>query len=392
MGHQSRLYEIEKREPELVHTKEIAGKEIEYKEGVFWIQKQRQFHSLHYVTPYQASFPPQIPGYFINFYTDEGDTVLDPFCGRGTTNLEARLRGRKNVGVDISPLALEIAKAKLEPVTYEEVDERLKEMNLEEDRREGFEKFKEIYHPFTYSQILSIRDKLTDKPVDRLIRAVILGRLHGHSTGFFSVYTFNVISLKPDSIKKQNEKHDTEPEKRDILPRIRKKAKTVLKDKNDVKTPWELHQADSRDLPVEDNTADLIITSPPFLDKIDYVGDNWLRLWFLGYDQEDRDELREKIVMTSSLDEYKEFLKDSMLEMKRVMKPNKPCIIEVGDVSHGGGKVNLEEIIIELTDEVGFEIDGVLVNHIDSPKISKAFSEESKNKGTNTNRCVIMKK
>ena len=76
----------------------------------------------------------------------------------------------------------------------------------------------------------------------------------------------------------------------------------------------------------------------------------------------------------------------------RVLKKNKYCIIEVGDVSHKSKKLNLDELIVELSSETNFKIEEVLINHITSPKISKAFSKGAKQKGTKTNRCVIMQK
>jgi site-specific DNA-methyltransferase (adenine-specific) len=59
-----------------------------------------------------AMFPPSIPRYFINQYTEKGDTVLDPFSGRGTTVLEACVAGRIGIGNDLNPVAFVLTKAK----------------------------------------------------------------------------------------------------------------------------------------------------------------------------------------------------------------------------------------------------------------------------------------
>jgi site-specific DNA-methyltransferase (cytosine-N4-specific) len=66
-------------------------------------------HSLH---PYPAKFIPQIPNTLIQELSSVGDIVLDPFCGSGTTLVEALLLKRHAVGVDANPLACLIAKAK----------------------------------------------------------------------------------------------------------------------------------------------------------------------------------------------------------------------------------------------------------------------------------------
>ena len=106
----------------------------------------------------------------------------------------------------------------------------------------------------------------------------------------------------------------------------------------------------------------------------------------------DREKLRNVLVQTNNMDEYREFIKKSMQEMHKVLRPGKYCVVEVGDVKHKGRKVYLDNLIVELAGEVGFEVEKVIVNYLTAPKISKAFSRKSKYQGTKTNRCVVMKK
>ncbi len=364
------------------------GKKIRVDEGVYWIQKQRQGHSLHYVVPYQACFAPQIPQFFIEHFSDEGDVVLDPFAGRGTTVFEANQMGRIGIGVDVSPLALSIAKSKLSSVTLEDVKKRLGEIDFSKKKTEGYEEFKDIYHTDTYSEILNLKEQLKDAPVDNLIKTIILGRLHGHSPSFFSVWTFNVISLSKDRIIRQSKKRGLKPDYRNTKKSILKKAATVLRDpiKTNIKSELFAVSTDKMSSKIK-NPVDLIITSPPFLNVINYIDDNWLRFWFLGYD---RDKLRDILVQTGNIEEYRFFIKRSMQEMNKVLKKGKHCIIEVGDVRKG--KINLDEFIIDLADETGFEVERVLISYISAPKISKAFARKKPGEGTKTNRCVIMKK
>jgi DNA modification methylase len=389
---QSRMYDFVEMDVGKSKREVVNGKIVNVKEGVFWIQKQRQMHSIHYVTPYQASFAPQIPSYFIERYSKKGDTVLDPFCGRGTTVFEANISGRIGIGVDISPLAIQIAKSKMRKVTYEQIENRLKEIDFSKRYIKEYSKFKDIYHKNIYSQIVNLKKQLLDNPIDNLIKAIILGRLHGHSPAFFSAFSFNVISISPEAFRKQNIKHGSKPEDRDVVPRILIKAKTILKDPIIEQPKSKLYLAKSTKLPLHNDSIDLIVTSPPFLSVINYIDDNWLRFWFLGYNNKDLEKLRKVLIQTDDLDEYKEFINKSMKEMYRVLKRDKYCIIEVGDVAHKSKKLNLDELIVELSNENNFEVKEILINHISSPKISKAFSKQAKEKGTKTNRCVIMKK
>jgi len=76
-------------------------------------------HTFH---SYPARFIPQIPNMFIQLFTQEGDTVLDPFAGCGTTLVEAMLLNRKAIGVDMNPLACLISKTKTTLVRQRDLD------------------------------------------------------------------------------------------------------------------------------------------------------------------------------------------------------------------------------------------------------------------------------
>ena len=77
-----------------------------------WDTKQRQGHPLHQLCSYQGKFPSQLPAYYLRQYPD-ARVVLDPFCGCGTTVLEASLASRFAIGIDQSPVALLVSEVKL---------------------------------------------------------------------------------------------------------------------------------------------------------------------------------------------------------------------------------------------------------------------------------------
>ena len=87
-------------------------------EKEFWTNKQRQACSIHEVS-YRACFKPQLPKYFIEKFTKEGETVYDPFGGRGTTAIEAALSGRNFITNDINPLSTLFVIGRLNPPTIE---------------------------------------------------------------------------------------------------------------------------------------------------------------------------------------------------------------------------------------------------------------------------------
>ncbi len=72
-------------------------------------QSDSRFSALHF---YPGRFISQIPAALIGSLSNAGDRVLDPYCGSGTTVLEAQRLGRPAVGIDINPTATLIGRAK----------------------------------------------------------------------------------------------------------------------------------------------------------------------------------------------------------------------------------------------------------------------------------------
>src|ERR1051326_82366 len=95
----------------------------------FWTARQRQAHSLHEIS-YRACFKPQLPRFFIERLTEQGEAVYDPFMGRGTTPLDAAVLGRVPVGNDVNPLSIVLTKPRLNPPRLSEIETRLGEIDL----------------------------------------------------------------------------------------------------------------------------------------------------------------------------------------------------------------------------------------------------------------------
>jgi DNA methylase. len=142
---------------------------------------------------------------------------------------------------------------------------------------------------------------------------------------------------------------------------------------------------------IRDNSVDLIITSPPFLDKVNYKQDNWLRAWFLGIEEE-LNQL--PLGIYSSLEEWKKFMVESIKEMIRVVKPGGRIVIEVGEVKYKNQIIYLEDIISQIVAEnfSNVYVDEILINNQSFSKLSNCWRVENNKKGTNTNRCIVLKK
>jgi hypothetical protein len=368
----------------------------------FWTGKQRAdgASSLHEVS-YRACFKPQLPRFFIDRLSVEGDSVYDPFMGRGTTLLEAALAKRVPQGNDANPLSQMLLKPRLTPPSIEAVKKRLGEIGWKDNVACPAELLA-FYHPDTLLQICSLRRYLINREaggeiddVDRWIRMVAINRLTGHSPGFFSVYT-----LPPNqavSVERQlkiNEKRKQSPTPRDVPSLILKKTKTLLKDVSSSereallaygsKSVLTCGQADSTPV-ILDNSISLTVTSPPFLDIVDYKGDNWLRCWFGGIEVDSV-----KMATMGNLEAWTKAMHSVFIELSRVTKPGGYVAFEVGEVRKG--TIKLEEATIKAAEESGLKAELVMINFQEFSKTAQIWGVENQTKGTNTNRIVLLRK
>jgi len=366
----------------------------------FWTARQRQAHSLHEVS-YRACFKPQLPRFFIERLTKPGDVVYDPFMGRGTTPIEAALLGRIPFGNDINPLSLTFARPRLRPPTVEEISARLRQINLTDG-----DKFPEdllvFYHPDTLRELCLLKQYFLGRRadgsldfVDEWLCMIALNRLTGHSSGFFSVYTLppnQAVSV--NSQRKINAKRKQTPPRRDIRSLILKKSKQLLGDC----TPEVFNTlagvvdrarllnspADAtRDLPA--NSVSLVVTSPPFLDIVQYADDNWLRCWFLGIDPKSV-----QLTAPRKLEAWQLAMTEVFRELHRTLKPGGHVAFEVGEIR--GGRVKLEEAVLPCGTAAGLHPVLVLINDQKFTKTANCWGVNNNFKGTNTNRIVLFRK
>ncbi|WP_411845198.1 DNA methyltransferase [Roseibacillus persicicus] len=379
-------------------TREFSGVRVPYFVNEFWTSKQRAAHSLHEVS-YRACFKPQLPRFFIERLTQIGDLVYDPFMGRGTTLLEAALLDREVAGCDINPLAPILCGPRLEPPLLEEVEARLQQIPFQGNALRTKEELNVFFHPKTLAQLRDLQDYLGGKgllldAVDRWIRMVATNRLTGHSSGFFSVYTLppnQATSLAAQ--RRINEKRQQSPPVRDVPAIILKKSRALLKklDRgNDAL--WrrgrnaQLITASAAATPtLPDSSVDLVVTSPPFLDVVDYNGDNWLRCWFNGFDA-----AQVPILKLSKPSAWQEAMSEVLTELARVLKPGGFIAFEVGEVRKG--VILLEELVVPAGLNAGLHPELVLVNEQEFTKTANCWGVENLGKGTNTNRIVVFSK
>jgi hypothetical protein len=365
----------------------------------YWTAAQRQAHSIHEVS-YRACFKPQLPRFFIASLTDPGDTVYDPFAGRGTTAIEAALLGRRVISNDINPLSKILTEPRLDPPIPDEVAKRLGQIasaNIHIEKPDV--DLSMFYHERTLDEILRLQAFLSGKKgeVDAWIRMVATNRLTGHSSGFFSVYTMPPNqAVSADAQRKINEVRKQTPPYRDTSKIILRKTHDLLRNLSldDRKTLHEVHRtakfyaSDARHVDaMKDASVALTVTSPPFLDVVQYDKDNWLRCWF---NELDADSISRRITMMKKLGDWESVMFDVFRELHRITRPDGWVAFEVGEVRNG--KVKLDEVVAPLGMKAGFECVAIMVNQQEFTKTANCWGVSNNAKGTNTNRIVLFRK
>lgn len=371
-------------------------------EQELWTSRQRQGHSLHEIS-YRACFKPQLPHFFITRLTKPGDRVFDPFAGRGTTAVEAALLGRRVAANDVNPLSAILARPRIEPPALVEVRERLAAIDFAHAPAAAATDpdLSPFYHPQTERQIRALRHYLNERRsrdeedgVDRWLRMVATNRLTGHSPGFFSVYTLPPNQATTPSRQREiNAKRGQEPPFRDVPAIILKKSAQLLSGLDETQRrrlcelaedAWFLNQRAQDLAGIPDECMQLTVTSPPFLDVVQYSEDNWLRCWFNGIDAT---AVASQMSVSRSLEVWREEMAASLRELFRITRKGGYVAFEVGEVRNG--EIKLDEIIAPLGESVGFAVKAVLINQQRFTKTANIWGIRNNRLGTNTNRIVL---
>jgi len=275
------------------------------------------------------------------FWTEPGDLIFDPFCGRGTTIFESLLNYRKAAGCDTNPVAVCVSNAKSDPPTRAEALSRIEwlESNITkvDDSEMDDEFLRACYHPRTLEQVLHLRRSLRwrERRDDCFLAAMALGALHGEShrsQRYFSNRMPRTISTKPAySIQWWQRNGYVAPE-RDVFKILRE----MLDYRMASPAPpirGNVIEADARKasmvFPHLRGQVKLVICSPPYVDTTNYLEDQWLRLWFLGGPPE-TPKGRKTDDRHRNLSDYWTFLTEAWAGLRDLLAEDARLIIRIG--------------------------------------------------------------
>lgn len=363
-----------------------------------WKTNKIVSHSLHYICSRICSFPPSLPSYFIEKYTKEGDIVFDAWSGKGSVPFEALRNKRIGIGNDKSPDAFVLTHAKVRPIDFKSlkkhiirIKRKMKDVRFTKELSELDRKAKIFYSDKTFEQIRILKETVKDDNSDEsvFVKAIMLGLLHGKSKVTLSLPSSHSYSMSPTYVKKYAHTHNLRRPSRDVLYNILIKGEMLLKDPLPSLKGIALNN-DSRNISLPSESVDLIVSSPPYFNIQTYAWCNWLRLWFLGYDYK---EVRKQLAESGSETKYYSFMKDSIKELYRVLKPGGHCFLIVGDVKRpikeGFKTINIAEFILPLLQQ-GFGLEKIIVDSIPSGK--RVMNYIGKDDGIKIERIICLRK
>jgi len=353
---------------------------------------------------YPAKFIPQIVSRLVNKHTKVGDLVVDLFGGCGTTSVESKVMGRPSIGVDINPVAVLITKAKKTTIAPYELEEYFSELK---NKIDSFNKNTRVKTPkheridywfrseekrklaFLFSEISKIRNK----------------DVHD----FFYCGFSNILKNCSIWLQKSNKptrdlkKRPSDPFtafSRQVKAMIRGNADffNILQEKGYSKTFCEVYCADARKIPTKDNSATLIVTSPPYVTSYEYADLHQLTALWFEYTKDLSDfrkrfigtayHNRKKLILNSKIAEHiKESLSEKYKktaeevatyfgemnqvfeEMKRILKKGGRTCVVIGNTRLKGVEILNAEVFVEQLQNLGFKVDDIIKREIPSKNL-----------------------
>lgn len=354
----------------------------------------------HNTHAFAAKFPPQLPRLFIEALTEPGETVVDPMAGSGTALVEAALLGRQGLGVDLDPLAALIAQAKVLPFDAAEAASKATAIEAEARRRLA------DLDAGAWNGWLASRDPRTRRFIEYwftpetarglyCLASSVLQLPEAPLRPFFQTVFSSLIVTKSGGVSRARDLAHTRPHlaaakpQRDPISLFADRAVKAVGALEAVRAASgsaRMLAGDARALPLADESVDLIVTSPPYANAIDYMRAHKFSLVWLGREVPDLTASRRRYIGAEAASEtgadvtsraaaltlelvashdrgrarvlsrYFAEMRQALAEMLRVLRPDRAAVVVVGASSVRGVTVPTPFVLAELAESVGFRV------------------------------------
>lgn len=350
-------------------------------------------------------FPPQMARVLIDWLTEPGDTVYDPFSGRGTVALESLLMGRTSLASDANPLAEVLTRAKTLVPGHAEVKDRLNELEIgysptANDISHVPDKIRMLYSDVTLRQLQFLKESLDrTSAIDNFITATVLGMLHANhgkagATRGFSISMPNTFAMSPGYVERYIAEHRLQKPDVDVFEMLRCRIERLGLPTSGMTggRSWIQDATVPSDLSGTSAMPRLVLTSPPYLEVIRYGKYNWVRLWFLNHEPQ---EIDNRLMASSSLGRYLDFMKLVCWSIELAVEPDGFVCFVIGDVrqtrSGGVRRINLAHEVWEyVAMPMGWQLHACIEDNLpEGRKVSRIW-KAGKGRATKVDRVLIM--
>ncbi len=344
------------------------SKALKFKKLVTFIpNKKEPIHNWYY---FKEGFSKQLVDIFINqFKLDKDSLLLDPFCGVGTTLLSCKQRGIKSIGFDVSPFFVFVSKVKTRNYDLDKLKETISKAlkwKFERPKKLPKEKFiRKVFSRYTLEDVIFYKNKILEIEDEKIRDFLLLALIDSAIKASWTIKDGAMIRI---------DKRGKPPLKKFFKYKVKKMFKD-LRNSNMKPIPVFIEVADARKLDLKDNSIDSVITSPPYLNKIEYtkIYNIETSLFFDFPESELRSYIGSRVedidMSNLGLDENlplsaKAYFKDmnsALNEVYRVCKDNAKVAIVIGGGCYPDRIVENDKIIAELAERIGFKVKNILI-------------------------------
>ncbi len=354
-------------------------------------------HNFH---PYAAKFPPYAIRGLIEKYSEPFDTVLDPFCGSGTTLVECRLLCRNAVGIELNPVGTLISEAKSAYYCKEDLDLILKALS---QLKEHCLTLNQWIKPFSLEKILPNHPNK-----EFWFKPHVLKELHGIKTVIdqykenVKVHNLLLTGFSRIIVTVSNQESESRYkaiEKKLPLGYTLKLYMKVIEDYIDVLKKFapvnsecnvkiDVIEGDSREqLNNLESKFDFAITSPPYINSYDYYLYHKHRIYWLGKDPKKvrmleigNHHMVDRQTYEKATKEYERSMTQILQGVNKTLKPKGYFVLLIGDGIVKGKRIKADELIAEKAKLSGFEViskSSIPLKHV-SRRFIKGISNNKK--------------
>lgn len=359
---------------------------------------------------YPAKFIPQLASRLLTSYSKEGDLVVDPFYGCGTTLVEAKVMGRPSIGADINPVAALIARAKTTCIQPKILDlsyiKLLDKLNSYSDKMES---------PMIEHERIDYWFRFQEKKKLSFVLNEILIITNSQIRDFFLCGFSNILKNCSIWLQKSNKptrdlnKQPSDPIQifiRQINQMIKGNHKyfLLLNNRKYLDIKCDVYCTDARNIPTESGSVSLIVTSPPYVTSYEYADLHQLTAFWLGY-TDDLSSFRKKFIGTTNRDKSEKSLNSKLaeeivlgleqkdknksaevanyfkemnqvfMEMKRILKVGGKTCIVIGNTNLKGIPILNAEVFTEQLLNIGFIVRDIIKREIPSKNLPSIRDE-----------------